>query len=129
MFDEAHFHLGGFVNKQNCRIWAKEQPHSHSSAQAHPQKVTVWCGVTHDRVIGPHFFENPDGTAATVNGERYRHMLETVVKPRVEEIRAEDGREIWFQQNGATWHTARETMDVLRQIFGKHVISKNGEIQ
>nr|XP_022920706.1 uncharacterized protein LOC111429121 [Onthophagus taurus] len=24
--DEAHFHLGGFVNKQNCRIWGSENP-------------------------------------------------------------------------------------------------------
>jgi hypothetical protein len=24
--DEAHFHLSGFVNKQNCCIWASEQP-------------------------------------------------------------------------------------------------------
>ncbi|KAI5708051.1 hypothetical protein M8J77_015430 [Diaphorina citri] len=24
--DEAHFHLNGFVNKQNCRIWGSENP-------------------------------------------------------------------------------------------------------
>ena len=23
--DEAHFDLGGYVNKQNCRIWATEE--------------------------------------------------------------------------------------------------------
>ena len=112
MSDEARFHLGGFVNKQNCRIWAQEHPHSHNVAQAHPQKVTVWCGVTHDRVIGPHFFDNQDGTAATVNGEIYRHMLQTVVKPKVVRLRSEDEKEIWFQQHGATCHTARKAMDV-----------------
>jgi len=26
MSDEAHFHLNGFVNKQNCRFWAAENP-------------------------------------------------------------------------------------------------------
>ena len=25
--DEAHFHLGGYVNNQNCRIWGTENPH------------------------------------------------------------------------------------------------------
>ena len=25
--DEAHFHLDGFVNRQNCRIWGSENPH------------------------------------------------------------------------------------------------------
>ena len=24
--DEAHFDLGGYVNKQNCRIWGTENP-------------------------------------------------------------------------------------------------------
>ena len=26
--DEAHFDLGGYVNKQNCRIWGTEKPHA-----------------------------------------------------------------------------------------------------
>ena len=26
MSDEAHFHLRGYVNKQNCRIWRSENP-------------------------------------------------------------------------------------------------------
>ena len=127
MSDQAHFHLGVFVNKQDCRIWVQEHPHSHSVAQAHPQKVTVWCGVTHDCVIRPHSFENQDGTAATVNGERYRHMPQTVVKLQVEQLRDKDGKEIWFQQDGATCHTARETMHALREIFSKHISPRTEE--
>ena len=26
MSDEAHVHFGGYVNKQNCRIWGSENP-------------------------------------------------------------------------------------------------------
>ena len=26
--DEAHFDLGGYINKQNCRIWGTENPHT-----------------------------------------------------------------------------------------------------
>ena len=35
---------------------------------------------------------------------------------------------MWFQQDGATAHTARATMDLLRQIFGERIISRNSEI-
>ena len=27
--DEPHFDLGGYVNKQNCRIWGTENPHAY----------------------------------------------------------------------------------------------------
>ena len=51
--DEAHFHLDGFVNKQNCRIWAAENPKEIHERPLHSQKVTVWCGLWVGGVIGP----------------------------------------------------------------------------
>ena len=39
--DDTHFHLCGFV-KQNCRIWAHENPRQIVEKPLHPQKVTVW---------------------------------------------------------------------------------------
>lgn len=73
--DEAHFHLGGYVNKQNCRIWGTENPHVIMEKPMHPQRVTVWCGFWSGGIIGPFFFENEAGAAVTVNGERYRAMI------------------------------------------------------
>jgi hypothetical protein len=43
--------------------------------QMHPQRVTVWCGLWAGGVIGPYFFEDEDGNAETVNGDRYRNMI------------------------------------------------------
>ena len=37
--DEAHFDLGGYVNKQNCGIWGTENPH------AYIEKTTSHCLV------------------------------------------------------------------------------------
>ncbi|CAK9820285.1 hypothetical protein ANTPLA_LOCUS10537 [Anthophora plagiata] len=34
---------------------------------------------------------------------------------------------MWFQQDGATVHTARETMALLRDIFGERIISRNSD--
>ena len=42
--DEAHFNLGGYVNRQNCRIWDTENPHAYIEKSTHAKRVTVWCG-------------------------------------------------------------------------------------
>ena len=67
--DEAHFDLGRYVNKQNCRIWGTEKP-------THPKRVTVCCEFLTRGIIGPFFFENEQGETITVNGDRYRIMLD-----------------------------------------------------
>ena len=69
-------------------------------------------------IIGPYFFENEDGSATTVTSEWYRAMLENV-RPAVK-----DKPEMWFQQDGATAHTARATVELLRQIFGQNNFAK-----
>ncbi|GFU67726.1 uncharacterized protein TNCV_4327801 [Trichonephila clavipes] len=35
-------------------------------------------------------------------------------------------QELWFQQDGATCHTARATIDLLKDTFGDHLISRFG---
>ena len=57
MSDEAHFHLDGYVNKQNFRYWSDSNPQELHERPLHSAKVTVWCGVTKTCVIGPYFFE------------------------------------------------------------------------
>ena len=58
MSDEAHFHLGDYVNKQNCRNWGSENPQMIIKKSLNPQRVTVCCGFWSRGVIGPYFFEN-----------------------------------------------------------------------
>ena len=36
---------------------------------------------------------------------------------------------MWFQQDGATSHTARFTIDLLKGKFGERVISRNGPVE
>jgi hypothetical protein len=38
-----------------------------------------------------------------------------------------DLEDMWFQQDGATCHTARETTDLLREQFPARLISRNGD--
>jgi hypothetical protein len=54
--DEATFHLSGHINYHNIRVWGSEQPRIVREHERHSPKVDVWCGLMHDRIIGPFFF-------------------------------------------------------------------------
>ena len=101
--DEAHFDLDGYVNKQNCRIWGTENRHAYIEKPIHPKRFTVWREFCSRVIIGPFFFENEQEVAVTVNGDRYRTILNEFLFTKIEE---EDIGNIWFQQDGATSHTA-----------------------
>jgi len=53
--NEAHFHVSGFVNKQNFRYWSQANPRALHEKPLHFQKVTVWCAMSASGIIGPYF--------------------------------------------------------------------------
>ncbi|GFS49440.1 transposase [Trichonephila clavipes] len=119
--DEAHFWLNGYVNKQNCPIWSEANPQVYVETPLHPEKLNVWCALWTDGIIGPYFFKNDGGHNVTVNGDRYRAMITNFFIP---ELNNHDVQELWFQQDGATCHTARATIDLLKDTFGDRLISR-----
>lgn len=123
--DEAHFHLNGYVNKQNCRIWASENPRVIVEKPLHPTRVTVWCGLWAGGVIGPYFFENDRGEAVTVNGICYRNMITEFLWPIIDDMDTED---MWFQQDDATCHTSNETLELIHEKFPDRLISRFGDV-
>ncbi|GFY07000.1 putative DD41D transposase [Trichonephila clavipes] len=123
--DEAHSWLNGYVNKQNCRIWSETNPQVYVETPLHPEKLTVWCALWAGGIIGPYFFKNDEGHNVTVNGDRYRVMITNFFIP---ELNNHDVQELWFQQDGATYHTARATIDLLKDTFGDRLISRFGPV-
>ncbi|GFV19198.1 uncharacterized protein TNCV_3224161 [Trichonephila clavipes] len=125
--DEAHFWLNGYVNKQNCRIWSEAaNPQVYVETPLHPEKLTVWCALWAGGIIGPYFFKNDEGHNVTVNGDRHRGMITNFFIP---ESNNHDVQELWFQQDGATCHTARATIDLLKDTFGDRHISRFGPVK
>lgn len=122
--DEAHFHLSGCVNKQNMRYWSDANPREIQQKPLHSDRVTVWCGISRIGIIGPYFFEEND-RAVTVNSDRYLVMLQEFFQPAFEGMEFEGS---WFQQDGATSHTARVVMDYLRRVFPERLISLRGHL-
>ncbi|GFU75578.1 uncharacterized protein TNCV_2862931 [Trichonephila clavipes] len=123
--DEAHFWLNGYVNKQNCRIWSEANPQVYVETPLHPEKLTVWCALWAGGIIGPYIFKNDEGHNVTVNGDRYRAMITNFFIP---ELNNHDVQELWFQQDGATCHTARATIDLLSDTLGDRLISRFGPV-
>ncbi|GFX54492.1 uncharacterized protein TNCV_1586771 [Trichonephila clavipes] len=111
--DEAHFWLNGYVNKQNCRIWSEANPQVYVETPLHPEKLNVW-------VIAP-----PRGRAPHFEKHWYRAMITNFFIP---ELNNHDVQELWFQQGGATCHTARATIDLLKDTFGDRLISRFGHV-
>ena len=63
--DEAHFDLGGYVNKPNC------SSSTHTLKSRRTQNESLFG----PDIIEPFVFEIEQGAAVTVNGDRYRAML------------------------------------------------------
>ncbi|GFY04273.1 DUF4817 domain-containing protein [Trichonephila clavipes] len=123
--DEAHFWLNGYVNKQNCRIWSEANLQVYVETPLHPEKLTVWCALWGGGIIGPYFFKNDEGHNVTVNGDQYRAKITNTFIP---ELNNHDVQELWFKQDGATCHTARATIDLLKDTFGDRLISRFGPV-
>ena len=113
--DEAHFWLNSYVNKQNCRIWSEDNPQVYVETPLHPEKLVAWFALWTGGIIGPYFFKNDAGQNVTVNSDRYRAMITDFFIPQ---LNNHDIQELWFQQDGATCHTARATIDLLKETFG-----------
>ncbi|GFV36672.1 transposable element Tc3 transposase [Trichonephila clavipes] len=88
---------------------SEANPQVYVETPLHPEKLTVWCALWAGGIIGPYFFKNDEGHYVTVNGDRY--MITNFFLP---ELNNHDVQELWFQQDGATCHAARATIDLLK---------------
>ena len=52
-------------------------------------------------------------------------MINEFLLPKIQDIVVTD---FWFQQDGATCHTAGETIDLLKENFHEQIISRNGPV-
>ncbi|GFV15564.1 uncharacterized protein TNCV_4835901 [Trichonephila clavipes] len=69
--------------------------------------------------------EDDELAGCQVNGDRYRAMITNFFIP---ELNNHDVQELWFQRDGATCHTARATIDLLKDTFGDRLISRFGPV-
>ncbi|GFX29884.1 uncharacterized protein TNCV_4750121 [Trichonephila clavipes] len=121
--DEAHFWLNGYVNKQNCRVWSEANPQVYVETPLHPEKLFgARYGLVESLVRTSSKTMN-----VTVNGDRYTAGIQ-IGNFFIPELNNHDVQELWFQQDGATCHTARATIDLLKAVFGDRLNSRFGPV-
>jgi len=97
--DEAHFHIDGYVNRQNYRIWGTEKPAIRSNP-LHPRNITVLAGICAKGIIGPIFLEQNGSVDEAV----YNRMLNAALQEASETHIV--GNYYW-QQDGAPCENVR----------------------
>ncbi|GFW62959.1 uncharacterized protein TNCV_4453071 [Trichonephila clavipes] len=93
------------------RILFSDKAHFWLNGYVNKQNCRIWSEA------------NPQ--VVTVNSDRYRAMITNFFIP---ELNNHDVQELWFQQDGATCHTARATIDLLKDTFGDRLISRLGPV-
>ena len=126
--DEKIFVAKGHVfSKKNCVKWAKRgegsPSHWYSEGKVYPTKVHVWAAVTgNGDLFGPYFIEG------TLTSAGYINLLRDEVFPEmVQKLGKEQFSKMWFQQDGASPHRTRASIDFLHSIFGHRLIALNAD--
>ena len=117
--DECVFHVDGKVNKHNVRIWGSENRHETREVSRDSAKVTVWCALAIDRVIGPYYFDERN-----VTGESYLNLLNNFFIPMLPDLPSN----IIFQQDGAPPHYSRAVRELLDSELPNSWIGRGGPI-
>ena len=117
--DESTFHVSGLLNRHNLRILKSENPHDTCELERDSPKLHVWCGIMHDKIIGPFFFAKKSITA-----QIYLDILTEYVSPQLEQYQPQ----VIFQQDGAPPHWGLEVCQFLIKTFPDRWIGRDGPI-
>ena len=80
-------------------------------------------------VIGPFFFADENGDVVTVNQGRYVQQALGPFWEKVGEKVEADRREEWFQQDGATPHTAQRSFQWLKEKLDRRFFSLKTDVE
>ena len=125
--DETHFLLTGNVNSKNCVYWSSHPPDYVLERPLHSVTCIAWVAFNANGLIGPFWFQDDEGNAQSVTKERYVQVLEQFWN----ELgwRRINRQHMWFQQDGATPHTANLSLAWLQDRFGNRIISQRMAVE
>lgn len=130
--DEAHFLVAGHVNSKNNVFWGTQPPNYVLERPLHSLKCTAWVAISKHGIIGPFWFEDAEEQPLTVTKERYLEVLQKFWRELGLMNRRRGPNRVhreqqWYQQDGATPHTANTSLEWLDRKFPDRLISRRRE--
>ena len=116
----TYFENGSSIRATHRKLRTFYDPHRRPSEQAITRIINEFrTTYSLKDTIQPDLIFFNEGIRITVNGDRYRTMMNDFFIENMEGI---DLEEMWFQQDGATCHTANATVDLLKTKFEEQII-------
>jgi hypothetical protein len=100
-------------------MWSKSQPDVGVEQSLQDQKILVWCAISAKKFFEPYFFDT------SVTQHNYLAMLKDFFWPRPKVLKCADYEKLYFQQDGATSHTANTVQTWLSDKFKRKFIHKD----
>ncbi|GFY21804.1 mariner transposase [Trichonephila clavipes] len=99
--------------------------HSQELNRLHSSLVEIRPGLINRNDLILHH-DNAISQAAVITRQKLTRAM--ITNCFIPELNNHDVQELWFQQDGATCHTARATIDLLKDTFGDRLISRFGPV-
>lgn len=118
--DESKFSREGIFNRRNRHFWASENPNV-SKEGGFQQKFSfnVFCLLMDDKFKYVIYDER-------LTSRKYLDIIRMVVEDFVDNLTLEEGRNIWYQLDGAPAHCTEEVSRELSRIFDDRWIRRLG---
>lgn len=95
---------------ENSHTFHTHTFHTFHEQPLHYLKIRVWCAISWR-------FVDPVLSSETITAEHYQEILQFIALLEADEY------DCWLQQDGATAHMAKSTVQILHDFFSDQIIS------
>ncbi|KAF8793183.1 hypothetical protein HNY73_004699 [Argiope bruennichi] len=120
--DECHIHLNGCINRQTTRFHGFGRLDVMAQKLLYSAHVAIWCAIS----ANGYFVEDEEGSGLLPSPRTLQEFSNRTIPSGFERFcraRNIQMNRQWYQQDGATRHTTRESLAMLQENFPGRIIS------